>query len=76
MAAWHPFIPNQIRTITIEPENQSTLNFEFNGANVQRTAHSDNGQGYRFAPVYDSKENFYGGSRIDDPIEILQEYKE
>jgi len=76
VTAWHPFIPNQIRTITIEPENQSTLNFEFNGANVQRTAHSDNGQGYRFAPVYDSKENFYGGSRIDDPIEILQEYKE
>ena len=76
VVAWHPFIPNQIRTITIEPENQSTLNFEFNGTSVQRTAHSNNGQGYRFAPVYDSKENFYGGSRIDDPIEILQEYKE
>ena len=76
VAAWHPFIPNQIRTITIEPENQSTLNFEFNGTNVQRTVYNDNGQGYRFAPVYDSKENFYGGSRIDDPIEILQEYKE
>ena len=76
VVAWHPFISNQIRTITIEPENQSTLNFEFNGTNVQRTAHSDNGQGYRFAPVYDSKANFYGGSRIDDPIEILQEYKE
>ena len=74
--AWHPFIPNQIMTITIEPENQSTLNFEFNGINVQRTVYNDNGQGYRFAPVYDSKENFYGGSRIDDPIEILQEYKE
>jgi len=76
VVAWHPFIPNQIRTITIEPENQSTLNFEFNGTNVQRTVYNDNGQGYRFAPVYDSKENFYGGSRIDDPIEILQEYKE
>ena len=74
--AWHPFIPNQIRTITIEPRNQSTLNFEFNGTNVQRTIYNDNRQGYRFAPVYDSKENFYGGSRIDDPIEILQEYKE
>ena len=76
VVAWHPFISNQIRTITIEPENQSTLNFEFNGINVQRTVYNDNGQGYRFAPVYDSKENFYGGSRIDDPIEILQEYKE
>ena len=76
VVAWHPFISNQIRTITIEPENQSTLNFEFNGTNVQRTIYNDNRQGYRFAPVYDSKENFYGGSRIDDPIEILQEYKE
>jgi hypothetical protein len=76
VVAWHPFIPNQIRTITIEPENQSTLNFKFNGTNVQRTIYNDNRQGYRFAPVYDSKENFYGGSRIDDPIEILQEYKE
>ena len=76
VVAWHPFISNQIRTITIEPENQSTLNFEFNGTNVQRTIYADNMQGYRFAPVYDSKENFYGGSRIDDPIEILQEYKE
>ena len=76
VVAWHPFISNQIRAITIEPENQSTLNFEFNGTNVQRTIYADNMQGYRFAPVYDSKENFYGGSRIDDPIEILQEYKE
>ena len=76
VVAWHPFISNQIRAITIEPENQSTLNFEFNGTNVQRTIYNDNRQGYRFAPVYDSKENFYGGSRIDDPIEILQEYKE
>ena len=76
VVAWHPFISNQIRAITIEPENQSTLNFEFNGTNVQRTTYADNMQGYRFAPVYDSKENFYGGSRIDDPIEILQEYKE
>ena len=76
VVAWHPFISNQIRTITIEPENQSTLNFEFNGTNVQRTIYNDNRQGYRFAPVYDSKENFYGGSRIDDPIEILQEHRE
>ena len=76
VVAWHPFISNQIRAITIEPENQSTLNFEFNGTNVQRTIYADNMQGYRFAPVYDSKENFYGGSRIDDPIEILQEHRE
>jgi RNA polymerase sigma-54 factor len=70
--AWHPFIPDQIGTITIEPGSQSTLGFEFDGANVQRKIYNDNWQGYRFAPVYDSKENFYGGPRIDDPIEVLQ----
>jgi hypothetical protein len=74
--AWHPFIPNQIGTITIKPEKQSTLNFEFDGENVQRKIYNDDWQGYRFAPVYDSKENFYGGARIDDPIEILQIYRE
>jgi len=74
--AWHPFIPDQIGTITIEPGSQSTLGFEFDGANVQRKIYNDNWQGYRFAPVYDSKENFYGGPRIDDPIEVLQVYKE
>jgi len=73
--AWHPFIPNQIGTITIEPGSQSTINFEFDGANVQRKIYNDDWQGYRFAPVYDSKENFYGGARIDDPIEILQVYR-
>jgi len=74
--AWHPFIPNQIGTITIEPGSQSTLNFEFDGANVQRKIYNDDWQGYRFAPVYDSKENFYGGARIDDPIEVLQVHRE
>ena len=76
VVAWHPFIPNQIGTITIEPGSQSTLNFEFDGANVQRKIYNDDWQGYRFAPVYDSKENFYGGARIDDPIEVLQVYRE
>jgi hypothetical protein len=74
--AWHPFIPNQTGTIAIESGSQSTLNFEFDGANVQRNIYNDDWQGYRFAPVYDSKENFYGGARIDDPIEVLQVYRE
>ena len=73
--AWHPFIPNQIGTITINSGNQSTINFEFNGAKVQRNVYNDDWKGYRFAPVYDSKENFYGGPRKDDPIEVLQVYK-
>ena len=76
MIAWHPFIPNQIGTITIEPGRQSTLSFEFDEANVKRKVYNDNWQGYRFAPVYDSKVNFYGGARIDDPIEVLQVYRE
>ena len=74
--AWHPFISNQISTITIEPGKQSTIDFEFNGANVQRKLYNDDLRGYRFQPVYDSNENFYGGPRIDDPIEILQVYKD
>jgi len=74
--AWHPFIPNQIGTITIEPEKQSILDFEFDGANVQRKLYNNNGEGYHFAPFYDSHENFYGGPRIDDPIEVLQVYQE
>ena len=73
--AWHPFIPNQIGSITIEQGNQSTIYFEFNGANVQRKIYNDDWTGYHFAPFYDSKENFYGGPRIDDPIEVLQVYR-
>jgi len=74
--AWHPFIPDQIGAITIEPGSQSTLGFEFDGAKVQRNIYNDDSRGYRFAPVYDSNENFYGGARIDDPIEVLQVYRE
>ena len=73
--AWHPFIPNKIGTITIEPGKQSKIDFEFNGMNVQRKLYNDDWEGYRFQPVYDSNENFYGGPRVDDPVEILQVYK-
>ena len=73
--AWHPFIPNKTSTITIEPGKQSKIDFEFNGMNVQRKLYNDDWEGYRFQPVYDSNENFYGGPRVDDPVEILQVYK-
>ena len=73
--AWHPLIPNKIGTITIEPGKQSKIDFEFNGMNVQRKLYNDDWEGYRFQPVYDSNENFYGGPRVDDPVEILQVYK-
>ena len=74
--AWHPFIPNKIGTITIEPGKQSKIDFEFNGMNVQRKLYNDDWEGYRFQPVYDSNKNFYGGPRVDDPVEILQVYKQ
>ncbi len=73
--AWHPFIPSQVGTVTINPGNQSIINFQFDGAKDQRVIYNDNWEGYRFAPVYDSKKNFYGGPRKDDPVEVLQVYK-
>ena len=75
VVAWHPFIPNLYGTITIEPESQSTLNFFFDGENEQRNIYNDDWKGYRFAPVYDAKKKFYGGPRVDAPVEILQVYK-
>jgi hypothetical protein len=72
---WHPFIPNLHGTIKIEPESQSTVNFDFDGENEQRNIYNDDWKGYRFAPVYNSKKEFYGGPRVDDPVEILQVYK-
>jgi len=74
--AWHPFIQNQVETVTIKEKNSSTLNFEFDGANVERKIYNDDWRGYRFAPFYDSNENFYGGPRLDDQIEVLQVYKD
>ena len=73
--AWHPFIPNEISTITIKPGQVSKINFEFKGENARRKLYSNDLIGYRFQPVYDSNKNFYGGSRNDDPVEILQVYK-
>ncbi|SVE52444.1 uncharacterized protein METZ01_LOCUS505298, partial [marine metagenome] len=62
-------------TILIESGKQSTIDFEFNGGDVLRKLSNDKLKGYRFQPVYDSNENFYGGPRIDDPVEILQVFK-
>ena len=73
--AWHPFIPKKIGTIKIKPGTQSNINFQFDGSKDRRTVYNDDWQGYRFAPVYDSKKNFYGGPRTDDPIEVLQVHK-
>ena len=74
VVAWHPFIPNQVGTITIEPGQQSKLDFEFDGGDVRRKLYNDDWAMYHFQAMYDSFENFYGGPRIDDKIEVLQKY--
>lgn len=72
--AWHPFIPTQTGTVTIEPGGESQINFAFNGADARRKLYHDDMEGYRFQPWYDSFEKFYGGPRVDDPVEILQKF--
>jgi hypothetical protein len=74
VVAWHPFIPNQMGSITIEPGQQSKLDFEFDGGDVRRKLYNDDWAMYHFQAMYDSFENFYGGPRIDDKIEVLQKY--
>ena len=72
--AWHPFIPTQKGTVTIEKGKASKIDFEFNEANQRRKLYHDDIKGYRFNPWFDSKEKFYGGPRVDDPVEILQKF--
>ena len=75
VVAWHPFIPDQLGTITIEPGQKSKIDFSFNGENVRRKLYNDDWFMYHFQSMYDSFENFYGGPRNDDAIEVLQVYK-
>ena len=72
--AWHPFIPTQKGTVTIGEGTVSQIDFEFNEADQKRKLYHDDIEGYRFQPWYDSKEKFYGGPRVDDPVEILQKF--
>ncbi len=72
--AWHPFIPTLKGTVTVEEGKVSTIDFEFNEADQRRKLYHDDIEGYRFNTWYDSKEKFYGGPRIDDPVEILQKF--
>ena len=50
----------------------AALNFDFNGKDEKRKLYHDDIKGYRFNTWYDSKEKFYGGPRVDDPVEELQ----
>ncbi|MEK9629150.1 MAG: carboxypeptidase regulatory-like domain-containing protein [Nitrospinota bacterium] len=74
VVAWHPYIPQKTGTVTITPQGMSQIDFEFNGQDEKRKLYHDDLEGYRFNTWYDSKEKFYGGPRIDDPVEELQAF--
>ncbi|MFQ5674057.1 MAG: tetratricopeptide repeat protein [Nitrospinales bacterium] len=74
VTAWHPFIPTQKGKVTITADGETKLDFTFNSkdANPRPMSHTLNRN--LFTVIYDRFENFYGGKRVDDPIEILQKY--
>ena len=72
--AWHPFIPTRKGTVTIEEGKMSKIDFVFDAADQRRKLYHDDIEGYRFNTWYDSKEKFYGGPRVDDPVEVLQKF--
>lgn len=74
VTAWHPYLAPNHGTITIEAGKPASLNFEFKSANIKRKLYSNDTKGYRFNTWFDSGENFYGGKRNDDPVEILQKF--
>ena len=74
VTAWHPFIPIQKGTITIETGKTAQFDFTFKGEDARRKLYHDDTEGYRFNTWYDSKETFYGDIRKDDPVEVLQEF--
>jgi len=72
--AWHPFVPTRKGTITIQAGGVSQLDFGFKSGDIRRKLYQDDIEGYRFNTWYDSKEKFYGGPRVDDPVEVLQKF--
>ncbi len=74
VTAWHPFVPTQSGTITIESGKSAQLNFTFKGEDARRKLYHDDTEGYRFNTWFDSKETFYGDIRKDDPVEVLQHF--
>ncbi len=74
VVAWHPFIPVQTGTVKVTAGGEATLDFTFNREDERRKLYHDDLKGYRFNTWFDSKEKFYGGPRIDDPVEVLQVY--
>lgn len=74
VVAWHTYIPQKQGTVTITPAGETLINFEFKGEDERRKLYHDDIEGYRFNTWFDSKEKFYGGPRIDDPVEVLQAF--
>ena len=72
--AWHPFVPVQKGTVTIQSGQVAQIDFSFRGEDERRKLYQNDTEGYRFNTWFDSKEKFYGGKRVDDPVEILQEF--
>lgn len=72
--AWHPYIAEQRGTVTIPEKGEAQLDFDFNGKDERRKLYHDDIEGYRFNTWFDSKEKFYGGERVDDPVEELQAF--
>jgi tetratricopeptide (TPR) repeat protein len=72
--AWHPLIPTLSGTITIKENEDTKLNFEFNGENARTKLYTQDTVGYRFDTWFDNDNTFYGDKRIDDPVEILQKF--
>lgn len=75
VVAWHPFIPIQRQIVTIGANQEAQLDFDFDIKDEQRKLYQNDIKGYRFNTWYDSFENFYGGKRVDDPVEVLQKFE-
>ncbi|NIQ03487.1 MAG: tetratricopeptide repeat protein [Nitrospinaceae bacterium] len=74
VTAWHPFIPVLKGTVTIHAEQEAELKFTFKGENARRKLYHNDTKGYRFNTWYDSDVTFYGEPRVDDPVEVLQNF--
>jgi len=61
-------------TVTIKSGQNAKIDFSFRGEDERRKLYQNDTEGYRFNTWFDSKKKFYGGKRVDDPIEILQEF--
>ena len=74
ITAWHPFIPRQKGQITITADGETKIEFTFDSKDANPRPMSRTLNRNLFTVIYDRNEKFYGGKRVDDPIEVLQKY--